>query len=228
MHALARTLEGVMPRDGRVPEPLRAGVEPPAPEEIAAWSSMPSGESELVAAGARPADDEAAAEFYLRTWSEPSVDVHGIAGGSPVLVKTVIPVEARANVSIRLVGGQDPAAIAETMMLLLREAAPAGAEVEITLHSSSPAGLVAADAQAVQIGLDAFEHVLGTRPLLNRTGGAIPLVSALARRDVPTILTGFALNESNVHSPNERLVAHYLPLGVETTCELYRRLGALG
>ncbi len=228
MHALVHTLEGVMPRDGRVPEPLRAGVVPPAPEEIEAWSSMPSGESELAAAGARPADAEAAAEFYLRTWAEPSVDVHGIVGGSPVLVKTVIPVEAKANVSIRLVGGQDPAEIAETMMLLLREAAPAGAEVEITLHSSSPAGLVAADARAVQIGLDAFEHVLGTRPLLNRSGGAIPLVSALSRRGVPTILTGFALNESNIHSPNERLVAHYLPLGVETTCELFRRLGVLG
>jgi acetylornithine deacetylase/succinyl-diaminopimelate desuccinylase-like protein len=228
MHALVRTLEGVMPRDGRVAEPLRAGVTPPAPDETAAWSAMPSGESELASAGARTADGDAAAEFYVRTWAEPSVDVHGISGGSPVLVKTVIPVEAQANVSIRLVGGQDPSEISETMMRLLREAAPPGAEVEITLHSSSPAGLFAADAQAVQLGLDAFEHVLGTRPLLNRTGGAIPLASALSRADVPTILTGFALNESNVHSPNERLVAHYLPLGVETTCELFRRLGALG
>jgi hypothetical protein len=69
--------------------------------------------------------------------------------------------------------------------------------------------------------------VLGTRPLLNRSGGAIPLVSALAARGVPTILTGFALNESNVHSPNERLVAEYLPLGIETSSELFRRLGAL-
>jgi acetylornithine deacetylase/succinyl-diaminopimelate desuccinylase-like protein len=227
MHALARTLEGVLPRDGRVPEPLRAGVVPPAPEEIAAWSTMPSGRDELDDAGARPSDPEAAAEFYLRTWAEPAVDVHGIAGGSPVLVKTVIPVHAEANVSIRLVGGQDPQEIAETMALLLREAAPAGAEVEITVHSASPAGLVPADARAVQLGLDAFEHVLGRRPLLNRTGGAIPLVSALSEKGVPTILTGFALNESNVHSPNERLLAHYLPLGVETTCELFRRLGAL-
>ena len=227
MHALVRTLEGVMPRDGRVPEPLRAGVVEPAAEEIAAWASMPSGEDELAAAGARLADDAAAAEFYLRTWAQPSVDVHGIAGGSPVLVKTVIPVEAEANVSIRLVGGQDPASISETMSRLLREAAPAGTEVEVVVHSASPAGLVPADARAVQLGLDAFEHVLGSRPLLNRTGGAIPLVSALAAQGVPTILTGFALNESNVHSPNERLVARYLPLGVETTCELYRRLAEL-
>jgi acetylornithine deacetylase/succinyl-diaminopimelate desuccinylase-like protein len=227
MHALVRTLEGVLPRDGRVPEELRAGVTPPAADELAAWAEMPSGESELDAAGARLADEEAAAEFYLRTWAEPSVDVHGIAGGSPHLVKTVIPVEAHANVSIRLVGGQDPDEIVNVMKHLLLEAAPVGSEVDVHVHSTSPAGLVPADARAVQLGLDAFEHVLGTRPLLNRTGGAIPLVSALAARGVPTILTGFALNESNVHSPNERLVSAYLPLGVDTTCELFRRLADL-
>ena len=227
MHALVRTLDGVLPRDGRVPEPLRAGVVTPTADEVAAWASLPAGEGELAAAGAHPADGEAAAEFYVRTWAEPSVDVHGIAGGSPVLVKTVIPVLAQANVSIRLVGGQDPDAIAETMTRLLREAAPAGAEVDVVVHSASPAGLVPAEARAVQLGLEAFEYVLGTRPLLIRTGGAIPLVSALAAQGVPTIVTGFALNESNVHSPNERLVSSYLPLGVETTCELYRRLAQL-
>ena len=73
----------------------------------------------------------------------------------------MIPVEAEANVSIRLVGGQDPASISETMSRLLREAAPAGTEVEVVVHSASPAGLVPADAPAVLLGLDAFEHVLG-------------------------------------------------------------------
>jgi acetylornithine deacetylase/succinyl-diaminopimelate desuccinylase-like protein len=227
MHAIVETLQGVMSRDGRVPEPLRAGVAPPAAEEVEAWAAMPAGTDEIAAAGARPADTEAEREFYLRTWAEPSVDVHGIAGGSPVLVKTVIPVQAEANVSIRLVGGQDPDEIVEAMTLLLREAAPTGTEVDVKLHSSSSAGLVPADARVIQLGLDAFEHVLGVRPLLNRTGGAIPLVSALAKQNVPTLLTGFALNESNVHSPNERLIARYLPLGVETTCELFRRLAAL-
>lgn len=78
------------------------------------------------------------------------------------------------------------------------------------------------------LGLDAFEEVLGVRPLLVRTGGAIPLVSALAARDVPTILTGFALNESDIHSPNERIPAAYLPLGIEVAAALYRHLAGLG
>ena len=85
-----------------------------------------------------------------------------------------------------------------------------------------------ADAPAVRLGLDAFEEVLGVRPLLVRSGGAIPLVSALASRGVATILTGFALNESNIHSPNERIPAAYLPLGIETAAALYRHLADLG
>ena len=85
-----------------------------------------------------------------------------------------------------------------------------------------------ADAPAVQLGLDAFEEVLGTRPLLVRSGGAIPLVSELSSRGVATILTGFGLNESNIHSPNERIPAAYLPLGIATAAALFRRLAELG
>ena len=69
------------------------------------------------------------------------------------------------------------------------------------------------DAPAVQLGLDAFEEVLGVRPLLIRSGGAHPARLRARHAGVPTILTGFALNESNIHSPNERIPAAYLPLG---------------
>ncbi len=228
MHALMQTLSAVVPRDGRVPEPLRAGIVAPADSESAGWSTLPDGSAELEAAGARTADPSAGDEFYIRTWAEPSVDVHGLEGGSPTLIKTVIPVAARANVSIRLVGNQDPTQIASAFEDLLREAAPEGAELEITMQSAAPPGLVPADAPAVLYGLDAFEEVLGVRPLLVRSGGSIPLVSALAARGVATVLTGFALNESNVHSPNERIPTAYLPLGIETAVALYRHLGRLG
>ena len=227
MHALMQTLSAVLPRDGRLPGALRAGIVAPADAELEGWRALPSGPAEITAAGSRPADSAAGDEFYLRTWAEPSVDVHGIQGGSPVLQKTVIPVEAEANVSIRLVGEQDPAVIVPAFEGLLRDAAPAGTEVEITMLSSAPPGHISADAQAVILGLDAFEEVLGVRPLLIRSGGAIPLVSELSGHGVPTILTGLALNESNVHSPNERIPADYLPLGVEAAAALYRHLARL-
>lgn len=228
MHALMQTLSAVLPRGGRLPEPLRAGIVAPSAAELVGWQTLPAGPAEIAAAGSLPADPAAGDEFYLRTWAEPSVDVHGIQGGSPVLQKTVIPVEAEANVSIRLVGNQDPSVIVPALEGLLRDAAPEGTAVEITMLSAAPPGRIAADAAAVLLGLDAFEEVLGVRPLLVRSGGAIPLVSELAARGVPTVLTGFALNESNVHSPNERIPAAYLPLGIEAAAALYRHLARLG
>ena len=228
VHALMQTLAAVLPRNGRLPEALRVGIVPPSDAERAGWETLPAGPDEIAAAGSRPADSAAGDEFYLRTWGEPAVDVNGIQGGSPVLVKTVIAVEAEANVSIRLVGNQDPTVITSAFEALLREAAPEGAEVEITLKSSAPPGLIPFDAPAVIHGLDAFEEVLGVRPLLVRSGGSIPLVSALAARGVATVLTGFSLNESNIHSPNERIPTAYLPLGIEAAAAMYRHLADLG
>ncbi len=227
MHALLQALGGVVPRNGRVPEPLRAGIAPVAEEESAGWTSLPAGADELAAQGSTPTDDRAAEEFYLRTWAEPSVDVHGLAGGSPHLQKTVLPVHAVANVSIRLAPGQTVEEIAPAFERLVREAAPAGAEVDVQLWASSPPALVSPETPAVQLALDAFEHTIGVRPLLVRSGGSIPIVPALTGRGIPVIVSGFALNDSNIHSPNERLLAEYLPLGVATAEEVLRRLGQL-
>jgi acetylornithine deacetylase/succinyl-diaminopimelate desuccinylase-like protein len=153
--------------------------------------------------------------------------VNGIATGSPQLQKTVLPVEAVANLSIRLAPGQRVAEIAPLVEALLRDSAPAGTSVEVELWSSSPPGLVPPDAKAVQLGLDAFERVLGRRPALIRSGGTIPIVPALSDRGIPTIVTGFGLPDAQVHSPNERLVADYVPLGIATARELYRTFAAL-
>jgi acetylornithine deacetylase/succinyl-diaminopimelate desuccinylase-like protein len=227
MHALMHAFAAVLPRGGRLPEPLRAGVVPPSAEEVAAWAQLQPGAEALEEQGARPMDEHAAEEFYLRTWAEPSVDVHGIAGGSPRLIKTVLPVHAEANVSIRLVHDQDPAAIGETLQRLLRDAAPAGAELDVTVQSANPPAIVTPDSPAVQLGLDAFEQVVGRRPLLVRSGGSIPVVAALSARDIPALVTGFGLPDSNIHSPNERIPTEYLPLGVDAALELFRRLGTL-
>jgi acetylornithine deacetylase/succinyl-diaminopimelate desuccinylase-like protein len=153
--------------------------------------------------------------------------VNGIAGGSPVLQKTVLPVTAEANLSIRLAPGQDVDTIAAALEQLLREAAPDGAELELTRISSAAPGLVPPDSAAVQRGLDAFERTFGRRPLLVRSGGTLPIVPALADKGIPTIITGFALPESNIHSPNERLLAEYVPLGIETAKELYKELAKI-
>jgi acetylornithine deacetylase/succinyl-diaminopimelate desuccinylase-like protein len=227
MHVLTQILAAVQPREGRLPEPLRAGIAPPTEAEVAAWAELVPGPEMLANAGARAVDPRAAEEFYRRTTAEPSLDVNGIVGGSPLLQKTVLPVFAEANVSIRLAPGQEVETIAAAVERLLREAAPEGAELQVKRLSAAPAGLVPPDAPPVQIGLDVFEQAMGTRPLLVRSGGTLPIVPALADKGIPTIISGFALPESNIHSPNERLLAEYLPLGIEVSRELFRGLARL-
>jgi acetylornithine deacetylase/succinyl-diaminopimelate desuccinylase-like protein len=153
--------------------------------------------------------------------------VNGVVGGSPHLQKTVLPVEAEANLSIRLAPGQSVERIAPEVERLLRAAAPAGADLDVRLLSSSPPGLVPPDAPAIRLGLDAFERALGTRPALVRSGGTLPIVPALADRGIPTVITGFSLPDANIHSPNERLLVEYIPLGIEAAAELFRAFAQL-
>jgi len=226
-HALLETLSGLLARDGRLAEPLRKGVVPPTADELVGWRELPAGADELREQGARPADPSAADEFYLRTFGEPALDVNGIETGSPHLQKTVLPVEAVANLSIRLAPGQRVDEIAPAVERLLNESAPEGAELTVELLSSSPPGLVPPDSPAIRLGLDAFERALGRRPALIRSGGTIPIVPALAAKGIPAIVTGFGLPDSQIHSPNERLLAEYVPLGIGAARDLYRELAHL-
>jgi acetylornithine deacetylase/succinyl-diaminopimelate desuccinylase-like protein len=223
VHALQQALATVVP----VPEPLREGAVPPTEEERASWRELEPGAAVLAREGARPMDERAAEDFYVRTLAEPAVDVNGIYGGSPDLQKTIIPVEAYANVSIRIAPGQDAAAIAAAFEALLRAGAPPGAELTIERWALNEPGLVPPDAPALRLAADAFERVLGRRPLLVRTGGTLPIVPALARRGVPAILTGFAAPGHNMHAPNERLLARYLDVGVAAARETLVALAAL-
>jgi acetylornithine deacetylase/succinyl-diaminopimelate desuccinylase-like protein len=226
--ALMQTLRAVLPgENGVLPDELRAGVAAPTEEELAAWKQLTPGSEVLAESGARPADARAAEDFYLRTWAEPAVDVNGIVVGEPNLQKTVLPVRAEANVSIRLAPGQDPDAIAPVFDRLMREAAPGDADVDVERWSSAPPGLIPPDAPAIQLGLDAFERALGARPLLVRVGGTLPIVPALADKGIPTVLTGFDLPEGNIHSPNERLLVEHIPLAVAAATELFRAFADL-
>ncbi|HEY7196546.1 MAG TPA: M20/M25/M40 family metallo-hydrolase [Gaiellaceae bacterium] len=215
VHALMQTLDAVV----SVPDELRAGVIPATEEEHASWSVLAPGSDVLAGEGATAMDPTAAAEFYDRTFAGPAIDVNGIRGGEPDLQKTVLPVSAEANVSMRLAPGQDVEGIAPVFERLLREAAPEGAELEIARWSSAPPALIPPDSKAVRLAQEAFERALGSRPLLLRSGGTLPIIPALADKGIPTILSGFAIPGSNVHGPNERLLARYVTVGVEAARE---------
>jgi acetylornithine deacetylase/succinyl-diaminopimelate desuccinylase-like protein len=228
IHALMETLGGILPRDGRVPDALRVGIAPVTDEEREGWAHQPDGLDVLRDAGAVPYDPKAADEFYLRTTAEPSVEVNGILGGKPGLKNTTVVSDAQANFTVRLAPGQTPEGVVPEVERLLKEAAPEGATVEVEeLPGSTRPGLVATEAPVIKIAQDAFESAFGIRPILTRSGGTLPIMPALQDKGIPTILTGFALPESNVHSPNERMLIEFFPRGVDTIRELYTRLGSL-
>ncbi len=228
-HALMAALAPVLPgADGRVPAALREGVAPPSADELEAWSQLPSGAEQLAEQGAAPIVPGADDEFYVRTFADTSLDVNGVASGSPDLVKTVLPVEARANVSMRLAPGQDPEKIRAVFDRLVRDALPAGAELEIEQRNSARPALTPTDSRAIALASDAFESVIGARPYLVRSGGTLPIYASLVDRGLPTLATGFGIeNECNVHAPNENVPEDFVEVGVATMREVFTRLGEL-
>jgi acetylornithine deacetylase/succinyl-diaminopimelate desuccinylase-like protein len=228
IHVLIQGLSALLARDGLLPDQLRVGRTALGDVEVASLKKLPSGSEILLEAGATPLDPKAADDFYDRTWAEPSLDVNGIQGGKPQFVNTTLVVEAEARFTIRLAPGQDPDTIGGAAERLFRAAVPKDADLTIERENSAPPGVFAPDLPAIQLGLDAFERAVGVRPILVRVGGTLPIYPALAAKGIPTIGTGFALRESNVHSPNERLRVQDVDRAVAAATELYTGLAALG
>lgn len=226
-HALLRILDGVAPREGRLPAALYAGVAPAGEEEVAAWAELPHGAGALADAGLRPADAGAADGFYMRTLASPSLDVHGLDCGEPGAVKTNIPCVARATLSLRLAGGQDADAVAGALDDLLRDAAPAGAEVEIEDLGRALPAVLDPHSPALTAAADGIEAATGARPAPVRLGGTLPVVAVLAAKGIPTILTGFGLPDDAIHAPDEHLRVEHLELGTRAAMEILRALGRL-
>lgn len=223
-HALVQVLDAVAPRDGRLPDALYAGVAPAGPAEVAAWDDLPSGAESLAAAGLRPADPGAAEGFHMRTLASPSLDVHGLAAGEPGAVKTIVPGEASATLSMRLAPGQDAAEMARTLDGLLRSAAPPGAELEIEdLGVALPAALDP-EHPVLVAAAQAMERATGWRPAPVRLGGTLPVVAVLAARGIPTVLTGFGLPDDAIHAPDEHLRVDHLEIGTRAAMEILRAL----
>jgi acetylornithine deacetylase/succinyl-diaminopimelate desuccinylase-like protein len=223
-HALHRVLTAVLPGpDGRLPEPLRAGVVPPSEAELESWKTLPSGDGELAQVGARPADAKAVEEFYIRTTAEPSLDVHQVVGGQ---ARTIVVPVASAVLSVRIVGGQRSEEIATNLEALLRGALPDGAELRFSADRAE-ASAFDPETPVLLAARRAFERACGSAPALVRTGGTLPILAVFAERGIPAVVSGFSLPDDALHAPNEsyRLVA--FEQGAAAAQALYEELAGL-
>jgi acetylornithine deacetylase/succinyl-diaminopimelate desuccinylase-like protein len=222
IHVLIRCFDAVLADStGLLPDALRVGISRPSTEELREWATFPAGDDELRLQGACPLDRDAVANFYLRTWAEPSADVNGITGGKPGVSNTALSVLASGELTIRLAPGQDVDTVGRAAEQRMRDAVPVGADVAIG-WSGTPPAFVSPESPTIQLGLEAFEKSFGIRPRLARSGGTLPVMHALAKRDVPVVLTGFGLPDSHVHSPNERFLIRYFEPAIATAAALYR------
>jgi len=201
VHDLVAVLASVAGHD----QDFSAGIAPVTDEERAGWASLPPGAELMQAAGATPADDRAEADFYRRTWERPSLTVHSIGCGDPRMHKTSIGTEALASLSLRVAPGQDPAALHEQLETRLRSACPPHATIELEAWPAGSPAYVSPDDPVIVSGFDAIERATGTRPLAMRSGGSIPVMAGLVSRGTPTILSGFATTDDDIHSPNEKM-----------------------
>jgi acetylornithine deacetylase/succinyl-diaminopimelate desuccinylase-like protein len=223
-HALHRILAAVLPGpDGRLAEPLRAGVRPPSPEELESWQALPDGARLLAEAGARPADAAAGAEFHTRTTADASLDVHRIAGGDN---RTIVPPLALADLSVRLAPGQDPVEIAGALEGMLADAVPDGAELSLSFEHAKPSRFDPAT-PALRIARAAIARAVGAEPALVRSGGSLPVLAAFADRGIPAIVSGFSLPGDGLHAPNESFAIASLDQGRRAARALFEDLAEL-
>jgi acetylornithine deacetylase/succinyl-diaminopimelate desuccinylase-like protein len=138
--------------------------------------------------------------------SRPAVDVNGIIGGyTGVGAKTVIPAVASAKLSFRLVGDQDPEAIAAAFEAFVRERIPADCSVEFLGHGGSRAVSLSYELPALQKARAALEAEWERPPVTIGSGGSIPIVTEFKRLlGLDSLLVGFTQDDDRMHSPNEK------------------------
>ena len=227
-HVLNEMLNEVLPGpDGKLREELRVGLIEPAEDERKAWAQLPSAAELFEQVGATPIDERSAENYYQQNWADASIDVNGIAGGDAVQTRTIIPATANAKVSMRLAPEQSAADMGATLESFIREAAPSGADVDISWHGNDAAVFDPA-VPALKLGAEALTEACGTTPALIRSGGSIPVLTAFAERGIPTILSGFTLADDNFHAPDESFRLESLRLGEASARALYKHLAKLG
>src|SRR6266508_4627893 len=226
---LCRLLGRLKGPEGRINIPgLYAAVRPPAKAELAAWKKLPFKEQDFLAKRVQGKGLTGIKKYSVleRLWALPTFEIHGILGGfTGHGAKTVIPAEATAKVSMRLVPDQKLVTVERQLAAAVRRFAPKHVHASVKfLHGADPA-TVKVTHPAFKLLDQAFREVVGRGTVPARAGGSIPVVPALGRGGAPVILTGIGLPDDRLHAPNEKLDLKQLWDGIKVFRRFYELLG---
>lgn len=159
-----------------------------------------------------------------RTGIRPCLDVNGIWGGyTGEGAKTVLPSEAHAKISMRLVPNQDSETITRLFEEHFKSIAPDYVKVEVTPHHGGNGFLIPISSEAYQAASKAMTEVYGIEPVPSRGGGSIPILADLQKiLGIDPLLMGFGLERDTIHSPNESYLLKQLFSGMEAIALFYK------
>ncbi len=226
---LAQILAQMKDRGGRIRIPcFYDDVRPLKEEERVEFKKLPFNERRYrMELGAPKLFGERTYTTLERIWARPTFEVNGLFSGfTGEGAKTVIPAVAMAKVSMRLVPDQDPDKIASLFEDHLKKLTPKSVELRITrMHGGKP-WMTDFDNRFVQAASRAIERGFGQRPVFNREGGSIPVVSTFQEiLGVPSVLFGIGLPDENAHAPNEKLDLGNFHSGIIASAFLYDEIG---
>ncbi len=203
-------------------------VVPLTDAERAAFAKLPFDEQEFLTgpAQSRAAVGEAGYSTLERIWARPTAEINGFWGGyTGPGHKTIVPSDAYAKLSFRLVANQDPAKIQASLQEFVRQHTPDGitATVEFFGGGVKPS-LSPLDHPATQAVLRSMERAFETDILLTREGGSGPEADLAEVLGAPVVFLGVGLPSDRIHAPNERVVLPQLYKGAEAAAYLWSEL----
>jgi acetylornithine deacetylase/succinyl-diaminopimelate desuccinylase-like protein len=199
--------------------------------ERAAIAALPFDDKAYLAqVGAPAAFGESGYSTLERQWTRPTLEVNGMWGGyQGPGEKTVIPSEAHAKITCRLVEDQDPEEIVDLVRHHLETHVPPGTRLSIAAgdHGARPAQ-IAADHFALKAAEVALRDVYGVRPLVVRSGGTVPISELFQRHmGLGTVFFSFSTADEDYHAPNEFFRIHRLHEGLEAWARYWTILGEI-
>jgi acetylornithine deacetylase/succinyl-diaminopimelate desuccinylase-like protein len=233
LHGLAALLAGLHDDRGAVTLPgFYDKVAPLSAMEQELIDRLPFDEREwLATAGnSRAAVGEAGHSTLERIWARPTAEVNGMWGGhTGPGGKTIIPREAHAKLSFRLVADQEPAQVQAALRAYVAANTPPGLEAEVSFSGPGVRPCVSdVSSPAVAAARNAMRRAFGREVLFTREGGSGPEADLASILGAPLVFLAVGLNSDHIHAPNEKVEMPLLLKGAEAVAYLWDELAATG